>query len=219
MGWTGLMTRQTSSGRAESPHGSSWTLEPIAARQARGWHVAFQWQKFIVSNPPRTVTKFLRGKSGTFQTHKHMLSPSGLRRRWRVSFCVIIMKLIPSYNLQAQAGSEPERFVEVEMQRLDDYVLAQGWSDVHVLKINAEGYDLEILKRGRQLLSSGGIHMLFTKMIHQQLYQRQGGFLDLHAFLTSLDYSLFGCYETASASTGESCWSNGLYVKSVRVGI
>lgn len=62
----------------------------------------------------------------------------------------------------AAAGSEPERFVEVELQRLDDYVPAHGWSDVHVLEINAEGYDLEILKGWHQLLSSGGIPMLFT---------------------------------------------------------
>lgn len=114
-----------------------------------------------------------------------------------------------------EPGSAPESSIEVEMQQLDDYVPSQGWSDVHVLKINAEGYDLAILNGGKRLLEEGRIHLVFTEMNFQQLYQGQGGFLDLHAFLGGLGYSLVGCYETASAPTGESLWSNGLYVKSV----
>ena len=112
-----------------------------------------------------------------------------------------------------EPGSGPESVIEVEMQQLDDYVPTQNWNDVHVLKINAEGYDLEILKGGRSLLEQGKIHLIFTQMNYEQLYENQGGFLELHSFLTDQKYSLVGCYETASKPTGESLWSNGLYVK------
>jgi len=113
------------------------------------------------------------------------------------------------------SGAGPESSIEVEMRQLDEYVPSMGWSDVHVLKINAEGYDLAILNGGRELLEAGKIHLIFTEMNFKQLYQDQGGFLDLHAYLSGLGYSLVGCYETASLPTGESMWSNGLYVKSI----
>jgi FkbM family methyltransferase len=114
---------------------------------------------------------------------------------------------------EPEAGSSPDSFIDVEMQCLDDYVPRQGWSDVHVLKINAEGYDLAILKGGSKLLKEGKIHLIFTEMNFKQLYQGQGGFTELHDFLGQLGYTLVGCYETASTATGESLWSNGLYVK------
>lgn len=116
---------------------------------------------------------------------------------------------------QQEPGAGPESFIDVEMQQLDTYVPQQGWSDVHVLKINAEGYDLEILKGGRGLLAAGKIHLIFVEIAYKSLYQGQGNFIDLHAFLTGSGYTLVGCYETASTPTGESLWSNGLYVKSV----
>lgn len=117
---------------------------------------------------------------------------------------------------EPKPGAGPEAAIEVEMQQLDEYVPSKGWSDVHVLKINAEGYDLEILKGGRSLLQSGKIHLIFTEMNFKELYQGQAGFVDMHAFLAGLGYSLVGCYETASLGTGESLWSNGLYVKSLQ---
>jgi hypothetical protein len=48
------------------------------------------------------------------------------------------------------------------MRQLDEYVPSMGWSDVHVLKINAEGYDFAILNGGRELLQAGKIHLIFT---------------------------------------------------------
>lgn len=117
---------------------------------------------------------------------------------------------------EGQAPSGAEEFIEVEMRQLDEYVPDMGWKDVHVLKINAEGYDLAILKGGHKLLAEGGIHLIFTEVNFKQLYQGQGGFLDMHSYLCGLGYSLVGCYETASLPTGESAWSNGLYVKSLQ---
>jgi FkbM family methyltransferase len=116
-------------------------------------------------------------------------------------------------NTDARHGNNTT--IEVEMQQLDEYVPRLGWSDVHVLKINAEGYDLEILKGARALLEAGKIHLIFTEMNFKQLYQGQGGFVELHTYLSGLDYTLVGCYETASLGTGDSLWSNGLYVKSL----
>ena len=114
---------------------------------------------------------------------------------------------------EGEVGGAVEKCIDVEMRNLDEFVLDQGWGNVHVLKINAEGYDLDILKGGRALLCSGKIHLIFTEMNYKQLYRGQGGFLDLHSFLSEANFSLVGCYETASSSTGESLWSNGLYVK------
>lgn len=117
---------------------------------------------------------------------------------------------------QPEPGAGRETSIEVEMRQLDEYVPSMSWSDVHVLKINAEGYDLAILNGGRELLTAGKIHLIFTEMNFKELYQGQGGFIDLHAYLSGLGYTLFGCYEFATLTTGESLWSNGLYVKSLQ---
>lgn len=103
--------------------------------------------------------------------------------------------------------------IDVEMRSLDEYVPSVGWDAINVLKINAEGYDLLILQGGRELLKAGKIHLILTEMIFKSHYDGQGSYMDQLAFMAESGYSLVGLYETASASTGESLWSNGLYVK------
>jgi len=111
--------------------------------------------------------------------------------------------------------AEPEgtQAIDIEMRSLDEYVSGQGWDAINVLKINAEGYDLAILQGGSGLLKSGRIHLIFTEMIFKSHYDGQGSYMDQLAFMTENSYSLVGFYETASCATGESLWSNGLFVK------
>ncbi len=121
--------------------------------------------------------------------------------------------------LQLKTGAKdapPEESIDVEVRSLDSFAASSGWSDVHVLKINAEGFDLEILKGGGQMLAEGRIHLIFVEINFDELYDGQGGFLELHTYLSGLDYSLVGCYETASSGMGETMWTNGLYVKRMK---
>ncbi len=113
------------------------------------------------------------------------------------------------------AEAEGTQAIDIEMRSLDEYVPDKGWDAVDVLKINAEGYDLVILQGGRQLLEAGRIHLIFTEMIFKSHYDGQGSYMDQLAFMAECGYSLVGLYETASAPTGESMWSNGLFVKNV----
>jgi FkbM family methyltransferase len=115
-------------------------------------------------------------------------------------------------NLEAAEAAGTES-VDIEMRALDEYVAEKGWDAVNVLKINAEGYDLAVLRGGRGLLDSGRIHLIFTEMLFRSQYTGQGSYMDTLAFLTECGYSLVGFYETASTPTGESLWSNGLFVK------
>lgn len=111
--------------------------------------------------------------------------------------------------------AEPDgtKSIDVEMRSLDEYVPSLGWDAINVLKINAEGYDLLILQGGRQLLKLGKIHLIFTEMIFKTHYDGQGSYMDQLAFMAESGYSLIGLYETASCSTGDSLWSNGLFAK------
>lgn len=84
----------------------------------------------------------------------------------------------------------------------DEYVPAQNWKNVHVLKINAEGYDMEIYRGRRKLLDAGRIHLIFTEINFQQLYQGWGDFLALDRFLSECGYSLVGFNEADSSPTG-----------------
>lgn len=114
-----------------------------------------------------------------------------------------------------EAEPDGTESIDMEMRNLDEYVPSVGWDAVNVLKINAEGYDLLILQGGRELLKAGRIHLIFTEMIFKSHYEGQGSYMEQLEFMANHGYSLVGFYETASLATGESLWTNGLFVKAV----
>ena len=99
----------------------------------------------------------------------------------------------------------------VEVETLDYFCTRHRISGIDVLKIDTQGYDLNVLKGATAFLGFGRIGAILTEVNFISMYKGQPTFADLHGFLCSFGYRLVDLYNHARDSSYTS-WCDALYV-------
>lgn len=108
--------------------------------------------------------------------------------------------------------------VDVEMDTVDKFAERNGIDDLDVLKIDVEGYELEVLKGASVLLHQGRIRFVYaecvfapdTKMPHTS-------FLDIHEALTRSGLCFVSCYTESFKLEIGCAMANVLYANQARL--
>jgi len=103
----------------------------------------------------------------------------------------------------------------VQICTVDQFVLEHRIDRVDLLKIDTEGFDLEVLRGAHQLLSAGQVPFVLTETGFHPGDNRHVLFDDIRSYLIPLGYSLFGIYDQQLEWSGEQriryanvCFSN-----------
>jgi FkbM family methyltransferase len=88
-----------------------------------------------------------------------------------------------------------DHYLNVPVIRLDDFAVSENLRSISVLKIDAEGYDLRVLRGAQKLLKSGLAEMVYVEAGMLEPPDVQVPFADIHKELTQHGYSLFGFYD------------------------
>lgn len=91
-----------------------------------------------------------------------------------------------------------------ESQRLDEIAEHFTHGRAHVLKLDVEGDELEVLKSAKRVLKEQRIDVLYVKVGLERLGTRQTYLGDLDALLRSYGYRLFKLYEPKNEWNGDS---------------
>lgn len=83
----------------------------------------------------------------------------------------------------------------VESTTLDAFADEEKLKRIDILKIDAQGAELEILKGASRLLSQGQIDLVYLEVITCPTYVGQGSLPDIVALLTMHDYRLWDIYD------------------------
>jgi hypothetical protein len=104
---------------------------------------------------------------------------------------------------------------EVDVTTLDDFLAANGVSAVDLLKIDAEGYDLEVLKGAEQTLSAGRVRVVMAEVGFHPGDDRHPLFDDVRDMLVDYGFAVFGIYEQHLEWTGEPAlrFANAVFCK------
>lgn len=96
-----------------------------------------------------------------------------------------------------QEGEDPGGLVEetVKVERLDDFCAAEGVSRIDFLKIDTEGFDLDVLRGAEQMLGEGRIGFVQLEAGMNPLNTTHVPFESLKAHMEQRGYYLFGIYE------------------------
>lgn len=97
-----------------------------------------------------------------------------------------------------------EKVETVEMIRLNDFI--PNPEHFSVLNMDAQGYELEVLKGATEILSS--IEAIFTEVSYDKLYENSALIGDLDHFLK--DHAFF---RVETVWWKKSCWGDALYIK------
>jgi len=102
----------------------------------------------------------------------------------------------------------------VEIETLDDFVVQHDLDCIDLLKIDTEGYELEVLKGGYGLLRTQRIAMIYIEVELVHTNRHFVSLEDINNVLVEHGYEIFGIYEQQPHWTGEHSISfcNVLYI-------
>lgn len=99
--------------------------------------------------------------------------------------------------VNAEGNSNPTE--EVKVTYLDAFCTANNINEIDLLKIDAEGMDLEVLKGAEKLLKSGKIHAIFIEFGFLKSRTQRGPWVpitDIYDYLYEFGFTVAAVYET-----------------------
>jgi FkbM family methyltransferase len=101
----------------------------------------------------------------------------------------------------AKSGS-----ISVETTKLDDYSRVDGIDRIDILKMDAQGSELDILRGGERLLSEGRVKLVYSELIFVPVYEQQAAFHEIAAFLAPFGFRLFDFFGFTYDPSGQLKW-------------
>lgn len=113
-------------------------------------------------------------------------------------------------------GYLPEDFaksgsVSVETTTLDDYCGTEGIDRIDILKMDAQGSELDILRGGARLLSEGRVRLIYTELIFVPVYEKQPAFHEIAAYLAPFGFRLFDFFGFTYDPSGQLKWGDAIF--------
>ena len=93
------------------------------------------------------------------------------------------------------SGTPLQDRVLVQISTLDLYVKEKNITRIDLLKIDTQGYDLDVLRGGTTLLSKQSVETILVEVNFVQLYQGQASFGEIERYLAACGYGLLCFYE------------------------
>ncbi|SRR5882724_5284801 len=107
--------------------------------------------------------------------------------------------------------NEKESFREtVKMTTIDAIAAQEALERIDLLKIDTQGFDLEVLKGAKCAIDAGKIRYILVEQNFVAMYRRQAQAGDIQAFLQERGFHLIGYYEIARVKY-TIAWCTALY--------
>jgi FkbM family methyltransferase len=97
------------------------------------------------------------------------------------------------------------------IKTLDEYCAEHGVPRVDILKSDTQGFDLEVMKGAKELLSRNGVHMILVEVTLWGLYQGTPTIGEIHDFLAQYGFNLDCCYQFHYHHP-KTAWTDALFV-------
>ena len=103
---------------------------------------------------------------------------------------------------------------KVELSTIDSYLQKEGISNIDLLKIDVEGYELEVLKGAENALEKGKVQAVLAECDFDPEDTQHTYFNDLWNFMMGKNFSFFGLYDVIHYENGMGIgFCNALFVR------
>jgi len=110
---------------------------------------------------------------------------------------------------------EPVTAKTVTVQTLDEYCAGAGIEVVDVLKMDVQGFEIEVLGGGQRLLGQARIPLVYCEVSFKTLYKDQPLFEDVCRELVQNGFELVDLYGHVRSQLGSIQWCDALFVHPV----
>jgi len=98
----------------------------------------------------------------------------------------------------------------VDTTTIDSFLAEQGIESADLVKIDTQGFDLEVIKGALQAMKQGRIKLILTELNMINLYKGQNSFIEILSILDQYNFQLIDLYDK-SRMEGAVNWCNGLF--------
>jgi FkbM family methyltransferase len=102
--------------------------------------------------------------------------------------------------------------VPVSVLTLDEFCREYDIGYIDLLKIDTQGYEIEVLKGAREMLDRQAIPLIYLEVCFAPVYQGQSLFPDVYQYLYDRDYRLVHLYGAGFATHYYQVGADGLFV-------
>ena len=99
----------------------------------------------------------------------------------------------------------------VKVVTLDCYASENSVETIDLLKIDTQGYEVEVLKGASELMVENRIRVIYVEVNFVQLYRDQAYFEDVYLLLRRHNFRLIGLYDRVYAKDGYLSWCDALF--------
>lgn len=100
---------------------------------------------------------------------------------------------------------------QVNVQTLDDYASLNQIGYIDILKIDTQGFELEVLKGSVRMLREHRVRMVYAEVIFSEMYEGMPRFDEFFSFLLDRGFVLISIYEIFHRE-GRADWTDVLFV-------
>ena len=100
---------------------------------------------------------------------------------------------------------------KVQVATIDQFCVDNHINYIDVLKIDAQGFDFEVIKGAKEMLLSGKIRLLYFEIIFSDMYKNVPRFSEVYDFLLDHGFVLVSLYEF-HYQKGLAGWTDGLFI-------
>ena len=100
----------------------------------------------------------------------------------------------------------------VMIDTIDHFCSEQGIDGIDILKIDTQGYELEVLAGASETLARRGVPLIYAEVSFIRFYEHQPLFDEVYGYLYDRDYRMVGIYETGYLTHYYQVGGNALFV-------
>jgi FkbM family methyltransferase len=108
--------------------------------------------------------------------------------------------------------SMAREIIEVKTDTIDNYCQTVGIDRIDLLKMDAQGAELNILKGAKNTLSKSPIPLIYSEVSFLNLYEGGAPFDVLTTYLRTHGYQLHNLYGLVTNQKGQLAWGDAIFV-------
>ena len=101
--------------------------------------------------------------------------------------------------------------IEIETNTIDNYCKQKNITELDILKIDVQGYEIEVLKGAVNMLKKGNIKLIYTETYFKQQYVNQPLFHDISQLLYKYNFVLQDMYDPYF-SKNNMLWCDSIFI-------
>lgn len=101
--------------------------------------------------------------------------------------------------------------IEVPTNTLDNYCKQNHISQIDILKLDVQGFEVEVLKGASGLLSGSAVKMIFVEMFFEEQYENQALFFNIAAYLYQYGFVVQDFYDPYYSGTNM-VWCDAIFI-------